>query len=89
LNDLIFLGVLAAAFGTGFILRAKGMNWFVAWLVASIVIPTILYISEVFDPTGWLGVAGIFGTLYGIFLGGCGVLAAVLATRKRDEQPAP
>jgi len=89
LNEVIFLAVLAAAFGTGFILRYLGMTWFVAWLIASVVIPTILYVSELLDPVGWLSVAMFFGTLYGIALGGAGVLAAVLATRKPNDQPAP
>lgn len=63
MNLLIFIGVLGVAAATGFILRYRGMNWFVAWLVASMVIPTILYVSEMVQPTGWLGVAILLGYL--------------------------
>jgi hypothetical protein len=86
---LIFIAVLAAAFATGFILRYRGMNWFVAWLVASLVIPAILYVSEALGPTGWFGVALIYGTIYGVALGGAGVFAAWVINRKWNGQAAP
>ena len=89
MNQLIFIGVLGAAAVTGFILRYLGMTWFVAWLVASMVIPTILYVGELLQPTGWLGVAVFFGGIYGVVLGGIGVLAAWLVTKKRDGHAAP
>jgi hypothetical protein len=57
------------------------MTWFVAWLIASMVIPTILYIDELIDPTGWLAGAMFFGGICGFVLGGAGVLAAWLARR--------
>jgi hypothetical protein len=88
-NQLIFIGVLGAAAATGFILRYRGMNWFVAWLVASMVIPSILYVSELVQPTGWLGVAVVFGGVYGIALGGAGVLAGWFATRRPNGHAAP
>ena len=89
MNLLIFIGVLGAAAGTGFILRYRGMNWFVAWLVASMVIPTILYVSELVQPTEWFGVAILSGGVCSVALGGAGVVAAWLVIRRRNGRAAP
>jgi hypothetical protein len=88
-NELIFVAILAAAFGTGFVLRYLGMAWFVAWLIASLVIPTFLYVSELAHPTGWFSVAALFGGIYGFALGGAGVFAAWVIRRQWHEAKQP
>jgi hypothetical protein len=95
LDELIFVIVLSAAFTTGFVLRYFGMTWFVAWFIASLIIPTILYINELVDPTGGLGIAILFGGVCSFVLGGAGVFAAWLVRRRwggakqPNDQPAP
>ena len=90
---VILLATFAAAMATGFLLKWRGVNWFVAWVLSSLVMPASLYIKDLIAPTGWFEVAAIFGTLYGIGLGGGGVFAAWLIQRQsqpqRDDAPAP
>jgi hypothetical protein len=84
----LFLAVLFASFLVGLGLRLRGMHWLRAWIAASLVIPVSMLIVDLLQPTGWLGVALFFGTLYGIGLGGLGVLIGWLATRGRHSDAA-
>jgi hypothetical protein len=84
----LFLATLAAACLTGLGLRVRGAHWFRAWFWASLVIPAVLVITEFFDPSGWLGVALFFGTLYGFGMATLGVFIGWLITRKRSGDAA-
>ena len=83
-----FLAVLFASFLVGLGLRLRGMHWLRAWIAASLVIPVSIFIVDLLQPSGWLGVALFFGTLYGIGLGGVGVLIGWLAIRRRRSNAA-
>ena len=83
-----FLAVLFASFLVGLGLRLRGMHWLQAWIAASLVIPASIFIMDFLQPSGWLGVALFFGTLYGIGLGGLGVLIGWLAIRRRRSDAA-
>jgi hypothetical protein len=85
---VFFLAVLFASFLVGLGLRLRGMHWLRAWIAASLVIPVSMLIVDFLQPSGWLGVALFFGTLYGIGLGGLGVLIGWLATRRRRTNAA-
>jgi hypothetical protein len=84
----LFLAVLFVSFLVGLGLRLRGMHWLRAWIAASLVIPVSMLIVDLLQPTGWLGVALFFGTLYGFGLGGLGVLIGWLATRGRRSDAA-
>lgn len=86
----ILLTILAAATATGFLLKWKRMHWLLSWLVSSLVIPTSLYIDQLMSPSGWFGVAILFGTLYSVGLGGSGVLvASLIQWNFKDNELAP
>ena len=83
-----FLAVLFASFLVGLGLQLRGMHWLRAWIAASLVIPVSIFIVDLLQPSEWLGVALFFGTLYGIGLGGVGVLIGWLAIRRRRSNAA-
>ena len=83
-----FLALLAASFLVGLGLRLRGTHWLRAWIAASLIIPVSISVVDFLQPSGWLGVALFFGTLYGIGLGGLGVVIGWLATRKRRDNAA-
>jgi hypothetical protein len=83
----VFLAVLASAFLVGLGLRAHGIHWFVAWLLASLVVPSAVYADDIISPTGWLGMALVVGALWSVALGGLGVFFGWLIVRKRSGGP--
>jgi len=85
---IFLLVALLASFLVGLGLRLRGAHWLRAWIAASVVIPVLILIVDLLQPSGWLGVALIFGTLYGVASGGVGVLIGWLATRNRHENAA-
>ena len=80
---VIAYSLLAAAFFVALGLRAWArFHWFTAWLVGAMVVPVALWISEIAEPTGWMGVALIFGGIAAAGLAALGVLVGWLVVRK-------
>jgi hypothetical protein len=82
----IALAVLAASFLVALGLRVRTkVHWFTAWLLGALVLPVIMWISEMLYPTGWLGVALFFGGLVSAAVAALGVLIGWLIVRKRAD----
>ena len=80
----IALAVVAASFfiALGLRIRTK-VHWFTAWFLGALVLPTVMCVSEMLHPTGWLGVAFFFGGLLSAAVAALGVLIGWLIVRKR------
>ena len=85
----IAIAVIAACFFVALGLRVRArFHWFTAWLLGALVLPVTMWISELIYPTGWLGVALIFGSLVSAAASALGVVIGWLVVRKRAQDVA-
>jgi hypothetical protein len=95
LATVTVLAFLSVSFfiALGFALKRK--QWFKGWFLGALVPVVAFPLVEVFaGPTGWLGVALFFGTLYSIAASTTGLFVAWLTTRinrpmseRKSEEP--
>ena len=86
---ITLLAVLGASFAIAFAIALKRRQWFMAWFLGSLVPAAVFPILEFASPTGWLGVALIFGTLYCMTASAAGLLVAWLIARGKHQSAAP
>jgi hypothetical protein len=77
-------------FVTGFVLRFRGKEVNLSWLFSALAIPAIVLFDEFILPYRGGGasmwpIALVIGGLYGIVLGGLGVLTASFYLKKRGN----
>src|SRR5574337_443371 len=77
----MFIGAILAAFVVGLLIRLRGKNLFVAWLLSCCVVPALILFAEFLLPYRGGGaslwpVALFFGGLYGAIAGGVGAVIA-------------
>ncbi len=77
--------VVVASFFIALAFALKRRQWFMGWLLGSLVPAAVFPVIEFFSPTGWLGVALVFGTLYCTAASTAGLLIAWLIARGKQR----
>ena len=78
--------ILVAVFALGFTLHVIGRSAWVAWLLSGTIMPVCVLAAEFLVPYSGGGasfwpIALLFGSIYGVIVGGTGVLAAAFFLR--------
>lgn len=82
---------LTITFLVGLLLRLRGMNEYVAWILSCLVMPTFIVFDEFVLPYRGGGVSLwplplIFGGFYGILAGGFGAGIASLYLKRKNKK---
>jgi uncharacterized membrane protein len=82
------IAIVVASFFIALAFALKRKQWFMGWFLGALVPAAVFPVVEFFSPTGWLGVALVFGTIYCAVAAAFGLFIAWLIRRNKNANAA-